>query len=99
MAQAPAEAGRAGGAGERSERQAGVWGVVWGEHLEPHTAPHTPACHEVKAQSPCSQNEMSQAQHKNGGRAAKGWSRTEPHPQAARPDQTSPERQHSPPLI
>ena len=99
MAPAPAEAGRAGGAGERSERQAGGWGVVWGEHLEPRTAPRPPDCHEVKAQSPCSQNEMNQAQRKNGGRAAKGWSRAEPRPHAARPDQASTERQRTPPLI
>ena len=99
MAPATAEAGRAGGAGERSERQAGGWGVVWGEHLEPHTAPRPPDCHEVKAQSPCSPNQMNLAQPQEPPGAAKGWSRAEPRPQAARPAQASPERQHPPALI
>lgn len=99
MAQAPAEAGRAGGAGERSERLAGWGGGVTGALAQSGTPPARPASHEVKAQSPCSQNEMSQAPRRPRCRAAKGWSRAEPRPQAARPAQASPERQQRPPLI
>lgn len=99
MAQAPAEAVRAGGAGERSERLAGRAGGEVGALAQTGTPPARPASHEVKAQSPCSQNEMNQALRRKRCRAAKGWSRAEPRPQAARPAQASPERQHPPPLI